>query len=421
MKEYKYWKKIGVEIQKELISKALAKNINYSQSPVLGLPGTKLDGRVFYEQAEFLKEAPFLQTIVQNPNHIGCHTVGESEPFFQGTQDIEKDVIQILSKDILQSQEDCDGYVTSGGTEANIQACWMYRNFFINTFNANCNEIFLIASQDTHYSVNKAANLLNIDLVIVPVDFDTREILSDQLDKHVYEAVKNGKKYAIVISNAGTTMFGSVDSPDDYASVFIKYDLNFKLHIDAAFGGFIYPIVNQNHNIGFNNKHVSSVTMDAHKMLQAPYGTGIFITRKGLIDNVFTKEAKYVNGMDTTLSGSRSGANAVAIWIILQTYGPHQWLEKMKILNYRTEVCCQELEKLGIGFYRDSHMNIITIKSADLPKTLAVKFGLIPDSHDEDNNWYKIVVMDHVQQEALNDFISELKEFRSRERKVLEN
>jgi len=82
MKEYKYWKKIGVEIQKELISKALAKNINYSKSPVLGLPGTKLDGRVFYDQAEFLKEAPFLQTIVQNPNHIGCHTVGESEPFF---------------------------------------------------------------------------------------------------------------------------------------------------------------------------------------------------------------------------------------------------------------------------------------------------------------------------------------------------
>jgi len=66
-------------------------------------------------------------------------------------------------------------------------------------------------------------------------------------------------------------------------------------------------------------------------------------------------------------------------------------------------------------------MNIITIKSADLPRELAVKFGLIPDSHDEDNNWYKIVVMDHVQQESLNDFINELKESRSRERKVLEN
>lgn len=62
-------------------------------------------------------------------------------------------------------------------------------------------------------------------------------------------------------------------------------------------------------------------------MLQAPYGTGIFICRKGLIENVLTKEAQYVEGMDLTLCGSRSGANAIAVWMILFSYGPHKWFK----------------------------------------------------------------------------------------------
>ena len=52
-------------------------------------------------------------------------------------------------------------------------------------------------------------------------------------------------------------------------------------------------------------------------MLQAPYGTGVYISRKGLIENVLTKEAEYVEGMDLTLCGSRSGANAIAVYMIL--------------------------------------------------------------------------------------------------------
>src|SRR5690606_41593469 len=57
----------------------------------------------------------------------------------------------------------------------------------------------------------------------------------------------------------------------------------------------------------FSHPHVSSITLDAHKMLQAPYGTGIFIARKGLMEYTCTREAQYVHGMDNTLSGSRSG------------------------------------------------------------------------------------------------------------------
>lgn len=405
----KYWKKVNFEEQQQRITDALSKNIDYQKIITLGVPGSKLDSQVFYDQASFLKEAPFLQSIVQNPNHIGCHTLGESEPYFAGTQEIEREVIKILSEDLLKAEENsCDGYIATGGTEANIQACWMYRNFFMQEYDARLDEILLVASEDTHYSVHKASNLLQLDFLSIPVNFENRAINTIELDKLISQALQNGKKYAIVISNVGTTMFGSVDNPDDFATILTKHGLYFKIHMDAAFGGFIYPIVQVENNIGFNNPHVSSVTLDAHKMLQAPYGTGIFLARKGLINYVLTAEAKYVNGMDITLSGSRSGANAIAVWMILQTYGPHGWLEKLNTLLYRTSTCCTDLDSLNVRYYRNPQMNIITIRATDIPLALVHEFGLVPDSHGEDSQWYKIVVMDHVQIDVLKQFTAKL-------------
>jgi len=52
---------------------------------------------------------------------------------------------------------------------------------------------------------------------------------------------------------------------------------------------------------------------------------GVFFwVRKGLIHYATTKEASYVEGEDCALIGSRSGANAIAIWMILSTYGPNR-------------------------------------------------------------------------------------------------
>lgn len=406
----KYWKKLAHSEQDRRITEALAKNIDYKNKVSLGVPASRLDGNVFYEQAPFLKDAPLLRTYVANPNHIGCHTLGESEDFFAGTQDIEREIIEILAVDILNAEEgSCDGYVAAGGTEANIQAAWIYRNYFRQEHNATHDEIALIGSADTHYSIAKAANLLNLAWYSVAVDEDTRVIDSRSLDKIVSEAKSNGVKYFIIISNMATTMFGSVDNPDEYVSCMEKHGVQYKLHLDGAFGGFIYPVSTPDSNVNFSNPNVSSVTLDAHKMLQAPYGTGIFLARKGLMEHVFTKEAQYVHGMDITLSGSRSGANAIAIWMILVTYGPHGWFEKINKLLYRTDWCCQQLDKLNIKYYRYPKMNIITIKAAQIPHNIAMKHGLVPDSHGDDPKWYKIVVMDHVEVEHLEQFISEIR------------
>ena len=169
------WQKKSHEEIKARVLSALDRNVSYIDKSVLGVPGSHLDSKVFNKDADFLDDAPFLRSLLENPNHIGCHTLASSEPFFGGTQEIERELLNICAVDILGAELDgYDGYVASGGTEANIQAIWIYRNYFLKALNAKQNEIAIICSSDSHYSVDKAANLLSLDLSLIHISEPTR-------------------------------------------------------------------------------------------------------------------------------------------------------------------------------------------------------------------------------------------------------
>ncbi|MCK0131676.1 pyridoxal-dependent decarboxylase [Flavobacteriaceae bacterium F08102] len=404
-----HWQKKSQEEIKKIVFSALDHNVNYQEQPILGVPATYLDEKVFSQDESFLKEAPFLTALIKNPNHIGCHTLDGSENFFSGTQEIERKLIEICAVDILKGETGAqDGYVASGGTEANIQALWIYRNYYQQEFNANLNEITILCSEDSHYSMHKASNLLCIDILSVPVDEETRALNEDTVLQYINNAKAKGKKYFLGVVNMMTTMFGSVDDIDIYVRALQAAKVEFKLHVDGAYGGFYYPFSNQENPLNFKNPMVTSVTLDAHKMVQAPYGTGVFLIRKGFMKYANTKEASYVEGEDYTLIGSRSGANAIAIWMILSKNGPFGWFEKIFILQKRAQWLCTKLDELGFSYFRFPTSNIITIKSEYINEQCAKRFGLVPDNHHAPK-WYKVVIMDHVSIEKLTLLLDELK------------
>ncbi|WP_066758248.1 pyridoxal phosphate-dependent decarboxylase family protein [Crocinitomix algicola] len=405
----KFWTKKSEEEIKRIVFDALDKNINYDEEGVLGVPASYLDDKVFNQDAAFLKEAPFLYSMVKNPNHIGCHTLGKSESFFGGTQALERELIEICAVDILKGEpEKQDGYVASGGTEANIQAIWIYRNYFKSEFNADPSEIAIVCSEDSHYSMDKAANLLSLKILKFPVTDDTRSLTETGVEATLKEAKANGIKYFISIANMMTTMYGSVDDINILLTALKKHAVAYRIHVDGAYGGFYYPFTTKSTDLTFQNTEISSFTLDAHKMAQSPYGTGIFLIRKGLIGYVNTQEASYVEGEDFTLIGSRSGANAVAVWMILAKNGPYGWHEKIFILQKRAEWLCQELERLDIAFFRNPMSNIITIRANFVPIEIVKKYGLVPDNHSTPK-WYKVVIMDHVTVDKLALLIEDLK------------
>ena len=413
-----YWKKLAtLEVRKRVFD-ALGENVDYYNENILGVPASHLDSKVFYQNAPFLQDAPFMSTMIHNPNHIGCHTLGSSESFFKGTQKIEQEVIEICAVDILKGEpHQQDGYVASGGTEANMQAIWIYRNYFIRKYGAKNEDLCILCSEDAHYSMNKAGDVFCVDIKSIPVNKENRSVEKGIFQKELEGLILSGKKYFIVVANMMTTMFGSVDDIDLFTDVLEEKNCEYKLHVDGAYGGFFYPFSEEKNRLDFSNPKVTSVTLDAHKMAQAPYGTGIFLIRKNYLQYANTKEASYVEGEDYTLIGSRSGANAVAIWMILSMYGPFGWKEKIYILIKRTEWFCAQLKNEGIEFFRHPKSNIITIKSKYVSAEIAKEFGLVPDNHHLPN-WYKIVVMDHVHIENLIPLIDQLQFWKNNDQQL---
>lgn len=403
------WRKHSKDEIRNRVFEALDKNVDYFSQNIMGVPASHLDQEVFNHDAPFLKEAPFLSTLLKNPNHIGCHTLTEGEPFFAGTHEIEKEAIRICAEDILHAPENsCDGYIAAGGTEANIQAIWIYRNYF-QTLGHKPEEVSILCSKDTHYSVEKAANLLHVNLIRVETTAPNREWDEVDLEKKLTEAKQDGTKALVVILNMMTTMFGSVDHPGTITPSLRGSGLPYRVHIDGAYGGFYYPFTAEDKQLSFQNEEVTSITLDAHKMAQAPYGTGMLLIRKGWMHHTQNGDAKYVKGDDFTLSGSRSGANAIAVWMILASHGPYSWKEKTFILQRRTDWLCHQLEQMTIGYYRNPASNIVTIDSKFVTPEVAQNFGLVPDDH-HNPRWFKVVIMEHVTIEKVKELLRQLGE-----------
>ena len=95
--------------------------------------------------------------------------------------------------------------------------------------------------------------------------------------------------------------------------------------------------------------------------------------------------------------------------MILFSYGYFNWFEKINTLLLRTQWFCEQLDSLNIEYYRNPFMNIVTLKSQYVPADIAHTYGLVPDTHDGFNKWYKVIMMSHVEIDDLSKFINALK------------
>ena len=82
-------------------------------------------------------------------------------------------------------------------------------NYFKKEFQATNQEIAILCSEDSHYSMDKAANLLSIPIYKTEVNKEDR--LPKNIATQIENAKANGAKYFITVVNMMTTMFGSVD------------------------------------------------------------------------------------------------------------------------------------------------------------------------------------------------------------------
>jgi aromatic-L-amino-acid decarboxylase len=179
--------------------------------------------------------------------------------------------------DLFDLPAGSQGILTSGGSMANFSAVVTARHtklgpdFLDGTY---------YVSAQTHASVTKAASLAGFgerNLRIVPTDAELR-MDPDALAQLIDEDRRAGLRPFLVVASAGTTNTGAVDPIDTVADIAAEQGL--WLHVDGAYGGF-FQLTERGRERFDGVTRADSITLDPHKGLFLPYGTGALVVRDG--------------------------------------------------------------------------------------------------------------------------------------------
>ena len=169
------------------------------------------------------------------------------------------------------------GFLTSGGSLANFTAVVTARR---DRLSQDFLSGTIYTSDQVHHSVLKAAMLAGFpeDMVRrVATDGEFRMRL-DLLEQSVTADREAGLEPFMVIGSAGTTNTGAVDDLAAIADLARRYGLWF--HADAAYGGF-FALTERGRRILTGLDRADSLSLDPHKGLFLPYGTGSLLVRDG--------------------------------------------------------------------------------------------------------------------------------------------
>ena len=169
------------------------------------------------------------------------------------------------------------GLLTSGGSLANFNAIVCARE---RKLQAEIRRGVLYASSQVHGSVEKAARMAGIHadrIHTVPVDGDFR-MRVDALAEAVAADRARGLLPFLVVASAGTTNTGAVDPMDAVADLRARDGL--WMHVDGAYGAFFH-LCEKLRPLLPGMSRADSLTLDPHKGLFLPYGTGALLVRDG--------------------------------------------------------------------------------------------------------------------------------------------
>jgi glutamate/tyrosine decarboxylase-like PLP-dependent enzyme len=170
--------------------------------------------------------------------------------------------------------EDAAGILVSGGSIANLTAL-LFALRARTQPGADRRSLVAYASEEGHFSLAKAAEVLGVRFRRVAVDGDRR--LDIRALAEAIAADRGAGQYPFcVVGTAGTTATGAVDELAAIASVAAEKNLWF--HVDGAYGALAAAVPAERHLFS-GMERADSLSVDPHKWLYVPIDCGALLLR----------------------------------------------------------------------------------------------------------------------------------------------
>jgi tyrosine decarboxylase/aspartate 1-decarboxylase len=313
---------------------------------------------------------------------------------FPGVADLEERVVAMLGE-LLGCPNAC-GYVSTGGTESNIQAIRAARN------EAGIKNGNIVVPASAHFSFDKIGDLLSLEVRKAEIDRSLRVDLSS------VEGLVDERTVALV-GIAGTTEFGQVDPIENLAE--IAEEKSIHLHVDAAFGGFVLPFLKRRFKWDFSLPGVSSITIDPHKMGMSTIPAGGLLFRGPECLSALETETHYLTrARQASLTGTRSGAAAAATYAVMMHLGREGFRKMVDYCMDLTAHLVAGARTISVEPFIEPVMNVVALS---VPSPATVREELMKlDWHvsmtREPNRALRLILMGHMSQERIDLFLADL-------------
>ncbi len=305
------------------------------------------EGRIFGSmctqplQAAERMSAPFLTANTGNPG------------LCPGTVRLEEEVVGWLRELYHAPLHGAGGMVVSGGTEANITALWLARNI--------SGQKEVVVPRSAHFSVAKALDLLSLKPRWVETGPDGRVNVEG-----VRKAVTS--RTALIVAVGGSTELGVVDPIDEISEIALHRGT--RLHVDAAFGGFVLPFMEvakgRTYPFDFAAPGVTSLSVDPHKMGGAPIPAGALLLRNWEEIRAISVESPYLSAPTlSSLYGTRPSRNVAAIFSAMSLQGRRGYQRTVQRVLELTRTIAESGREMGLEPVIEPVLNIVALRHRD--------------------------------------------------------
>lgn len=183
------------------------------------------------------------------------------------------------------------GLLLSGGSNANLTAIVTAREKLAA---GRTHRATVYVGEHAHASVRKAARIAGIPGSQIRVCATTDGLRLDPEDVRVAikQDLADGYVPVAIVGAAGTTNAGAIDPLDCLAD--LAADTGVWLHVDAAYGGF-FQLTERGRQRLAGIERADSITLDPHKSLFLPFGTGALLVRdRDDLAHAFAEDADYL-------------------------------------------------------------------------------------------------------------------------------
>ena len=274
------------------------------------------------------------------------------------------------------------GDLTSGGSIANLSAVVAAREAHGLKSKNYAKAVVYITSQ-THHSITKALRIAGLgDCPQRLIRLDTvYRMRPDDLERRIRADKRSGLNPWLIVASAGSTDAGAVDPLEAIREVAHRYRL--WLHVDGAYGA-MFVLCETGKTILAGMEQSDSLTLDPHKGLFMPCGSGAVLVREGRhLLNAYRYQASYMQDRASLASLAEVSPSELSPELTRPFRGLRLWLS-LKLLGLQPFRAALEEKLLLARYFYEKIREVEGVELGPPPDLSVVTFRWRPKRGNDD-------------------------------------